>query len=119
MSNKPFIEIALLPVKSPVGPYILHGKFGVNYHQDGVLIEGSQVLKHVVMTITDRGAHQAITPFKEVAVFPDDINEGENACSGFFNINIFEHSAFTHAADYYVTCSIGMLVSNTIKVTKQ
>lgn len=76
------------------------------------------MLKHIVMAITDRGSYQTITPFKDVAVFPDDVQVSENRCSGFFNINIFEHSDFNYAADYYVTCSIGMLKSNTIKVSR-
>ncbi len=114
----PFIEIEFQPLASPQGPYILGGRFAVEYNKNGLQIEGAQVLKHIVMAVTERGSYQTFAPFKDVAVFPDDLKATENGCSGFFNIDVFQHASFEHPASYFISCSLGTLVSNVVEIVK-
>ncbi|SMF57684.1 hypothetical protein SAMN02745866_03712 [Alteromonadaceae bacterium Bs31] len=115
-TEKPLIEIKLQA--SPNGQPLVSGKFTIEYGKNGLNVEGAQALKHIVVAITERGSHQVFAPFKDVAVFPDDVKYTGKGCTGFFNVNIFEHSQLVHPADYFVCCSLGTLVSNVLKVAK-
>lgn len=94
----------------------LQGKFNVSYDKDGLIARGSEVLKHIVLVVTRDSNYQAVTPFKNVIVFHDDVVETETGCSGFFSITIFNHIEFHGSGDFYILCSIGSLRSNILYV---
>lgn len=112
------IKIEALPPESAYGPYIIQGHFRVAYEQNGLCVEGPEVLKHIAMVVTEGGCYQSFNPFANTVVFPDDIQKTEKGCSGQFHCEPFALCDLAHAADYYITCSIGTLVSNTVKISR-
>lgn len=96
---------------------IVRGKFRVACGQHGVPDQGAETLKHIVLVTTRSGNYQALTPFQEVVVFADDVQQDGDVCSAFFNIDVMDHIAFEGEGDYYILCSLGMHTSNIIKVT--
>lgn len=95
----------------------IRGNFKVPYDENGITPRGAQVLKHISLVVTRSGNYQALTPFKEIAVFDDDVKEEQGSCSGFFNIKVMDHIGFDGEGDYYLLCSLGTYLSNIIKVT--
>lgn len=95
----------------------LRGRFKVPYGKDGITVEGAQVLKHIVMVVSRGGNYQAVTPFKDAAVFADDVNDDGKSCSGGFNINVADHLMFDGGGDYYILCSLGTYLSNITKTS--
>lgn len=93
---------------------VVRGKFRVPYDKDGIPDQATQILKHVVLVVTRSGNYQSVTPFKEVIVFDDDVKDEGDACSGFFNIQAMDHIAFNGEGDYYLLCSMGTYLSNTV-----
>ena len=98
---------------------LIRGKFRVPYKKNGITAQGAAVLKHIVLVVMRSGNHRALAPFRDVVVFEDDIRDEGNSCSGFFNINVMDHISFQGkgGSDYYILCSLGTYLSNTLKVT--
>lgn len=95
----------------------LSGQFKVPYEKNGITVKSAQVLKNIVLVVTRSGNYQSLSPFKEVVVFDDDVKEQQDSCSGFFNIKVMDHISFDGEGNYYVFCSLGTYLSNTVKVT--
>lgn len=114
-------EISIVAGVHPQNPrnLLLKGKFKVPYCIEGVPGQSTQVLKHIVLVVTRSGNYQALTPFRDMAVFNDDVQDDGDGCSGFFNVDVMDHlhDGFNGAGDYYVLCSIGTFLSNIVKVT--
>ena len=104
-----FIEIKLLTTEE--NTFKITGHFSVNYHSDGLAVRGAEVLKHIILVATRAHNYQAVQPFKDIVVFPDDVKETPNGCSGSFNINLIKELSYTGAGDYDIRCSLGNLVS--------
>lgn len=96
---------------------LVRGKFRVVCGRQGVPERGPDTLKHVVLVTTRSGNYQSLTPFKEVVVFADDVQQDGEVCSAFFNIDVMDHIAFGGEGDYYLLCSIGAHTSNIVKVS--
>jgi hypothetical protein len=73
-------------------------------------------LKYELKYLPMSGNYQAVTPFKKVIVFEDDVKESEDSCSGLFNINVFNTIAFDGAGDFYIHCTIATFTSNILHV---
>ncbi|MCP4486773.1 MAG: hypothetical protein GY820_05555 [Gammaproteobacteria bacterium] len=95
----------------------ISGNFNVPVMQKGIHVKGAQVLKHIVLVVTRSGNYQSVTPFREVVVFKDDVQDSGNSCSGAFNIDLLDHIQFSGEGDYYCLCSIGNYLSNIVKIT--
>lgn len=95
----------------------ISGQFKIHYEQSGISARSARVLKHIVLVVTRSGNYQALTPFKDVVVFEDDVKEEQGRCSGFFNVKVMDHIVFDGAGDYYVLCSLGTYLSNIIKIS--
>lgn len=109
------IDASLHPKQK--GKIIVRGKFRVVCGQHGVPEQGVETLKHVVLVTTRSGNYQALTPFQEVVVFADDVQQEGDICSAFFNIDVMDHIAFDGEGDYYILCSLGTHTSNIVKVS--
>jgi hypothetical protein len=96
---------------------LLRGKFSVACGKNGVPEEPKRALKHLVMVVTRSGNYQALTPFREVVVFDDDVKVHDNLCSASFHISVMDHIGFDGPGDYYILCSLGEHLSNIEKVT--
>ncbi len=83
----------------------------------GPEVTGAEILKHVALVVTRGGNYQAVSPFKDVIVFPDDIKISESSYSGFFNFDVFDKISFDGEGEYFVLCSIGTITSNIVKVS--
>lgn len=112
-----FLEIKYVPQANKNGSINIQGEFEIPYQQLGMTVDGAEVLKHVVLVVTRGGNRAAIRPFKDVILFEDDIKEGDQGCSGFFNFNLFDQISFDGAGDYFIMCSLGTTTSSIIKVT--
>ena len=93
------------------------GEFALPFGTKGLPEAPTEVLKHIVLVVTRSGNYQSVTPFQNVVVFPDDVKVKEDICSGFFNINVMDHIAFDGEGDYYLSCSVGTILSNTMLCT--
>lgn len=109
------IEAGLHPKKSQ--QILLRGKFKLPCGENGVPEDGIQIFKHIVLVATRTANYQALTPFRDVIVFEDDIQKEGNYCIGFFNMNVMEHIQFDGEGDYYLLCSVGTYTSNIVKVS--
>ena len=106
------VEIELASKLTAGGPILVKGTFNTFYQQNGVLVEGSAILKHIVLVVTRGGSHFSGPLYKDVIVFDDDITVTDRGCSGKFNFNVFDKVGFDGAGDYYIMCSIGAVTSN-------
>ncbi len=93
---------------------MIRGNFNVNYQTGGLIVEGADVLKHIVLVVTRAANYQSVTPFKDVIVFEDDVTSTKEYCAGSFNFNIFDKVGFNGKGDFYIMCSIGTVTSNNI-----
>ena len=94
----------------------ISGKFRIPFDHSGVLVTGPDILKHIVLAVTRSGNYQTSSPFKDVAVFPDDIKKSKKGWTGFFKFNVFNHIGFAGEGDYYILCSLGIYTSNIVKI---
>lgn len=111
-----FIKITAPEKAHKDKPILLRGKFHIPLRNAGITARGSEVLKHIVLVVTRGGNYQTLAPFKNVIVFADDIKQTEDACSGFFQLDVFEKISFDGEGDYYILCSLGVYTSNIVKV---
>ncbi len=111
------IERVYPPGKDDPNKIQLHGKFNIVYGEDSPLARGADILKHIILVVTRTSNYQAVTPFKDVIVFEDDIVDSEQECSGVFNIDVFNKIQFDGEGDYYILCSIGSVTSNVLRIT--
>lgn len=116
-NNEYFIKIEGPEHCKQSGNFKISGQFNVSYEKNGVTVQGAKVLKHIVLVVTRSGNYHSLTPFKDVVVFDDDVKDEGDSCSGFFNINVADHIAFDGEGDYYILCSLGTYLSNTLKIT--
>lgn len=107
------IESSLHPASSD--QLLISGKFKVKY-DNGITVKGAQVLKHIVLVVTRSGNYQSFSPFKDMAVFVDDIKDEGDGCSGFFNVNLADYIGFGGAGSYFIVSSLGNYLSNTLNV---
>ena len=112
-----FIEIMQIEPTLNKNIIRFRGEFCVTPGYDTFTPNDSSVLKHIILVVTRGTNYQSTTPFKDVIVFNDDIKIKNNKCSGFFNVNIFEHIKFDGAGDYYILCSLGVITSNVLKIS--
>jgi len=116
MSDEYFITIEALPDTSAKN-WGVKGKFSVPYQRDGITAHGAQVLKHIILVVTRGGNYKALAPYQKVIVFQDDVNDNGDSVAGAFNLPIQPHIEFDGAGDYYVLCSLGMFLSNIVKIS--
>lgn len=109
------IEAGLHPNKPQ--QIVLRGKFKLPCGKNGVPEQGPQIFKHIVLVATRTANYQALTPFRDVVVFEDDVQKEGECYSGFFNVNVMEHIQFDGEGDYYLLCSAGTFTSNIVKVS--
>jgi len=114
INNIATVEIELASEQVISKQILVRGKFNILYEQNGLMVKGSDVLKHIVLVVTRGGNHFADAPYRDVIVFEDDIIETDKGCSGRFNFNVFEKVGFNGAGDYYIMCSLGTVTSNII-----
>jgi len=94
----------------------IHGKFTVDYDSSGLVARGFDILNHIILVVTRSGNYQSVTPFKDVIVFEDDVQQSDAGCSGSFNIDLFTKILFDGEGDYYILCSIGSVTSNILHI---
>jgi hypothetical protein len=116
MLPKYFLEISCKEKIQRNEPMLCRAKFQIPRQGIGPTVKGPEILNHITLVVTRGGNYQAISPFKNVIVFSDDIKITESTCSGFFNFDIFEKIAFDGEGEYFVLCSIGTITSNIAKV---
>ena len=97
-----------------INDLVIHGEFNVSYNQDGIMVRGSDVLKHIILVVTRVYDGYAIAPFKDVIVFTDDVIDNGISCKGGFNINVKDYNGFEGEGEFCVFCSLGIRISNTI-----
>lgn len=95
----------------------IQGRFSVPVLRDGVTRTGAEVLKHIVLVVSRGDNYQSVDPFKNVMVFKDDILEKEGVCHGNFFIHLPDHIGFSGSGDYYCLCSLGVHLSNIVKIS--
>lgn len=94
----------------------LHGEFNILYDEQIPFARGSGILKHIIQVVTRTANYQSVTPFKDVVVFDDDVNETDGGCSGVFKFDTFKKILFDGAGDYCILCSIGSATSNVLHI---
>lgn len=116
MSNDYFIQIQGPKEYNNLNEVSIYGSFKIPYNTNGINNQGANILKHVVMVITRTYDGHSVAPFKDIIVFSDDILDDGKTYSGKFQFNISEHTWLEGSGEFYITCSLGTLLSNTIEV---
>ena len=68
------------------------------------------------MVITRKYDGHATQPFEDVVVFNDDVNADNLSCSGTFNFKVTDHTWMEGGGEFFITCSLGTYLSNTVIV---
>jgi len=95
----------------------VQGEFSVNNEETCIQSTNENILKHIVLVVTRSANYQTVSPFSDIVVFKDDVTINSNNVSGLFNISIKDHVSFNGPGDYYILCSLGTELSNTLKIT--
>jgi len=117
MNNEFYIKINASENIANFDDIKVQGEFSVNNEESSIQSTNEKILKHIVLIVTRSANYQTVSPFSDIVVFKDDVTIISNNVSGIFNINIKDHVSFNGAGDYYILCSLGTELSNTLKIT--
>lgn len=117
MNEDHMISIVSEDKSANINNVVVRGEFKIPDSESSVIAKGKDVLKHVVLVITRSANYQASAPFSKVVVFEDDVKLVSDTVFGFFSIKLGEHLKFDGDGDFYVMCSLGVCLSNIIKIT--
>ena len=95
----------------------INGKFSVVKNEQSIYADNEKVIKHIVLVVTRSANYHTSTPFLDVVTFKDDVKVGPGVVSGNFKIFLKDHLTFNGSGDYFVLCSLGTCLSNTLKIS--
>lgn len=111
------IKIECLSHESLKDGIELRGEYKVPISEESIPDESSLIPKHVTLVVTRASNYIALKPFSETIIFDDDVKNDGICASGKFRLNIFDHISFTEGGDYYILCSLGIFLSNVVRVS--
>lgn len=117
MNNEYYIEINASKNITSFDDIKVQGEFRVNNEEISIQYINENILKHIVLVVTRSASYQSVTPFSDIVVFKDDVTISSDNVSGLFNISIKDHISFNGKGKYYIMCSLGTMLSNTLKIT--
>ena len=116
MKKKNFIRIQNIPDYNDFSDLVISGEFNITNNEKSIQSKNSDILKHIILVVTRSGNYQSVTPFNDVIVFNDDVNIEEDVVTGTFKILLSDHINFSGEGDYFIFCSLGTFLSNTIEI---
>jgi len=110
------LKIDLINKSADFNDLIIRGEFTLSNKEVSLEFEGAQVLKHIVLVATRSGNYQSVSPFSHTVIFKDDVKSSSDSVSGVFNVVLSESIDFSGEGEYFIMCSLGSILSNTLKI---
>lgn len=112
-----YIKIDSLEASTNIKDIVINGDFAISNDDVSVQNINEKIIKHIVLIVTRSANHQSTNPFSDTLVFKDDVEINSNIVTGLFNIKLSDHINFDGQGVYYIMCSLGVYLSNTLKIT--
>ncbi|MDH5445571.1 MAG: hypothetical protein OEY52_08425 [Gammaproteobacteria bacterium] len=91
--------------------------FRVPYPDTGIPDEPSKIPNHIAMVVMHYTSYTSCKPFYEIVMFEDDVTFTDGYCEGRFRLNVMQHIPFEDKGEYEIIVSLGVYLSDIIKVT--
>jgi len=112
-----YIKIDALQAYNNVNDIQINGDFTISNDDKNIQDINEKIIKHITLIVTRSANYQSTTPFSDVLVFKDDVDVHSNIVTGAFNIKLSDHIKFNGKGEYYIMCSLGVYLSNTLTIT--
>lgn len=96
---------------------VINGEFTIDNKDINIQANNEAFFKHIILIVTRSANYHAIAPFSNMVFFPDDVKINSNIVTGAFFLSLKDNIPFSGNGDYYVLCSLGVSLSNALKVS--